>query len=350
VSEAHAGSAFDGEYVRVRDIGGAVAVCDDAGRVHALTPAAAALFERLDVPIPELPAPLPSSLSEAIDAVPAGEAAIWTPNGADDTSRLGCTRYALGEGTSVLVMKEVSEKYRALSARLDQERFEATHRLVASIAHDMRAPLGTILLNANTLKEQTKTASSDLRAAVDDIDLATNRLCRLIDGLLDFARIGPPVRDIVSIRDVLGAVTRILHPSIEAGNHGLSKDLASDALWVVANRFVLEQILVNLVLNSLQSDSESVTVELRTERVGDRIRVLVLDDGPGVPEEVRSSIFKRFYTTKPDGTGLGLTSSRESARQLGGDLWLDESADRTCFVLELPADPALPLLEEAGRR
>lgn len=331
--------SFDGESLRLDDVHGPLAICDGEGTLEALTPAARNLLGRVGVEVEETPLLLPETLRRAIQSTELGEATEWSPPEASLPYRLGCTRYALGSSHYLLLMRELSDKHRAMSERLRRERHDVTHHLVASVAHDMRAPLGTILLNTNTLKDSTREATSHVRAAVDDIELAANRLCRLIDSLLDFARIGPPVRDVLSVRDVLGAVTRILRPAIDGGSGGMTSDVPPRAQWVMGNRFVLEQILVNLVLNAVQASEGSVHVSISGTPVRERVRLRVCDDGPGVPPEHRARLFEPYFTTKPEGTGLGLFTARESARQLGGDLWLEADCEQTCFVLDLQKAP-----------
>ncbi|MFO0571423.1 MAG: ATP-binding protein [Polyangiaceae bacterium] len=102
---------------------------------------------------------------------------------------------------------------------------------------------------------------------------------------------------------------------------------------------MVEQMLVNLVMNAAEASSRPQRIDLVAvpdrER-GSIVRVRVTDAGPGVPEELRDRVFEPFFTTKPKGTGIGLTTAREAARDLGGDLVLEDSDRGACFAVLLP--------------
>jgi signal transduction histidine kinase len=332
--------AFDGRFLCVDDIGAAVAVCDRQWRIEALSPSAQALLERMGVPVRPLPSSPPEALRKPLSTAPLGQTVEWTPRAAHVDARVGCTPYSLGPDHYMLVMREVSDRHRAVSERVEQERLEATHRLIGSVAHDLRAPLSSIVLNVNMLKRHTTHAPQEVRIAVDDLDLGSTRLCRIVDGLLDYARLGPPVRDVISARESIGSVRRILRATLEERGDTLQTDIAPDANWLIANRFVFEQILVNLVSNASESQTEPTSITVRSRRDGDVVQLEVCDDGPGIDPDLRERIFDPFFSTKADGTGLGLFSAREAARQLGGDLWLDDSGS-TRFVLEVQGAPQL---------
>jgi signal transduction histidine kinase len=338
------GPAFDGERLRLDQIGGAVAVTDREGDVVGVTLPASDLFARLEIPIRELPAPLPSSLRDQLAKTPFGVAMEWTPPDRAHAVRLGCTRYFLGEAHQLVLMREISEKHRELSRELQRQRLETTGRLVAAIVHDLRAPLGSIMLTVDGLRRELRDPPREVLSATEMIDQATRRMRRSIEGLLDFARLGPPVRDVVSVRDAVGAASRTLAASLRARGHRLETRIDSDRAWVVANRYVLEQVLVNLIQNAIESSDHTVEVVLETRASassGPRtVDILIEDDGPGVPEEIRSRIFDPFFTTKRRGTGLGLANAREATRSMGGELELVPTARGATFCLSLAAGHA----------
>jgi signal transduction histidine kinase len=103
------------------------------------------------------------------------------------------------------------------------------------------------------------------------------------------------------------------------------------------------QVLINLLLNAIDASPASGTVRVEVQRRDDTTRILVSDTGPGIPEESRPHIFDAYFTTKPNGMGLGLAVSREIVANHGGTLEFDTGPAGTSFILLLPIDRSRPL-------
>lgn len=329
---------------RMSDVGGAMAVCRVDGLVVDASPSGRELLARTGWEVGRFPAPLPASLWRTIVERPVGEAVQWrSPR--DSQFLLGCTRYQLGGHAWLLVMSEISKKHRVWSRRMHQQRLESLGRLVATTAHDLRSPLASIVFNADVLatrfEELTPGAA---RETLHDIQVAANRLRSTIDCLLDYVRLGPPVSTEVSLKELLKRVASLLRPLFRSGSHRLVHSIADDD-QVRGNALAIEQIFVNLIVNAVEASERPTTVRVTSERVaaGERagrelLRVLVEDDGPGIPAENRFQVFDPFFTTKKDGTGLGLSSAREAARAAGGDLELVRWTNGAAFAVLLPRD------------
>jgi signal transduction histidine kinase len=332
------GAAWDGTRLRLDRLGGAVAVCSSEGALLAATPAATSLLRRLGVAVDALPIPLPAPLWNELATTPLGEATQWRPAPADDAC-LGCTRYPLGDRWIVLLMREVSEKHVQISQRMHRQRLETTGRLVASIAHDLRTPLSSILFNAEALSARAaQLTKAELSAAYDDICVASQRLRKTIDGLLDFARLGPPVDVEIPIAETIERARGLVGAALREGKHRLITHVHGNVGRVRGNPLVVEQALVNLVVNAIEAGpAGDAMIHIRAERTPDAVHIIVADDGQGIAPDARARVFEPFFTTKPNGTGLGLTTAREAMRAIGGDLLLEPSARGARFVIVLPA-------------
>ncbi|HEX7603262.1 MAG TPA: ATP-binding protein, partial [Polyangiaceae bacterium] len=318
--------SWTGTHVCLEEIGGSIAICTLSGMLVGATPSARAVLRRLEIPS-TIPAQLPESLWGQLATTPMGEATQWRPPSATTDACLGCTRYALGGSHVLLFMREVSEKQLALVQRLHQQRLEATGRLVASIAHDLRAPLASIVFNSEVLTRGTAQLEPHvLLEILGEIGAASKRLRRAIDGLLDFARLGPPVVSNVGVREVIDRATGLLRSAVRDGGHEVRVEVDDDAMWARGNPLVIEQIIVNLIVNAIEGTHGPTRIAIAARGLPDtsyeRIEIAVIDDGPGIPSELRERIFEPFFTTKPNGSGLGLTTAREAANDLGGDLRL----------------------------
>lgn len=322
---------WDGARLRLDAVGGALCLCTCDGRILGATPAARQLLVALG---PEAADRIPADLWRSTCGTPLGEATLWTPPARDE--RIGCTRHPVGDELFLLVMREISDKQRALAHRLHQQRLESTGRLVASLAHDLRAALAPIVFNAAIL-EAEPTDPVEHRQLVSEIAVAATSLRRIIDEVLDFARLGPPRRDAVSLLEVLSRAGTLLRSLLRAQGSTVSLEIPAEATWVHGNPIVIEQIALNLVLNAIEAGPRThIAISASPEPEGAFVRVRFHDEGPGIPELVRGRIFEPFFTTKDRGTGLGLATSREAARELGGDLLLEAPRSGTTFALLLP--------------
>lgn len=323
--------------IDLSDVGGAIAACDRNGRVTYCSPSAQNLLSRMGATFGPIPMPLPVGLWQLVSAREVGEAVQWRGSGKDDLV-LGCTRYRLGREQWLLVMSEISQKQDLLSRRLHEQRLRELGGLVASTAHDLRAPLASIVFNSEVLDARIDALPAErVREAVSDIKTAASRLRGAIESLLDYARVGPSRTTVVTLTEILGRLRSLLRPAFKAGSHRLIEATSSDAERVIGNLIAIEQIFVNLVLNSIEAAVGPATVRISSSREGRLVRILVEDDGPGISPEHMRNVFDPFFTTKHDGTGLGLSISREAARAAGGDLQLVQGTAGAAFAVLLPA-------------
>lgn len=326
------GEAWKAGWMSLEGVGSAMVVCDAERRLVGSSPAARSLFLRAGVAIGGALDPLPEGLWIALRAAVADQA-LWrpTPSGC----LIGVSRYALGSTHSLLVMREVPERTQELARRLHEQRLEVTGRLVVTLAHDLRNPLASILLNVEVLRA-AKGLEAEARGAVEDVHGAVERLRRAIDALVEFGRLGPPSVSEVSLEEVFGRVIGSLRPALREGKHEVHLDLRAPSVY--ANPLLLEQLLGNLVTNAVESCGRAVVVNVSALREGRVVRMAVTDDGPGIAPEMRERVFEPFFTTRPGRTGLGLTIAREAAHSMGGEIVAQEAdGGGARLLLSLPA-------------
>ncbi|WP_394829678.1 sensor histidine kinase [Pendulispora albinea] len=337
-TEHHGDTAWTGTHIALEHVGAALAVCTKDGELVGATPSARSLLQRVGIATDMLPCRLPLLWDRLRSAAP-GEAIDWRPPHSEiDGLRLGCTRHALGDEHMVVVMREISDKHMALAQQLHRQRLEATGRLVAQIVHDLRAPLASIVFDAEVMAGRgAELDALGLRATVDTVRRAADRLRKAVDGLLDFAKLGPPAEMDADVAEAVERTISLLRPAVRGSPHRIEVALGAERLRVRAPPLVVEQILVNLTLNAMEAARRSLTVRISAVRRGEMVRVTVEDDGPGMTAEARARAFEPFFTTKPKNSGLGLTSSRDAALDSGGDLRLEPSDVGARFVLVLPS-------------
>jgi PAS domain S-box-containing protein len=213
-----------------------------------------------------------------------------------------------------------------LEARLQQaQRLESVHRLGAGIAHDFNNLLGATL-NHLAVLERHSAFDDTARQALDGAREALSIAADLARRMLQAGAVDPGPTTTVHLAHVARDVVAILEPSI-GEDVTVELDLDLDTPPVVAERGVLEQIVLNLVINALEAIGTEGTVRVTVRPDDDRIVVSVRDDGPGMSAAVRERAFDPFFTTKGTGTasGLGLSTVHSFVERVAGRAWIDST-------------------------
>ena len=314
----------------------ALLVCDVAGKVLGATASALALLERLSVPLGPLPATLPADVWSALTANDLGQESAWRPAARPELV-LGCMRHRL-DNHWLLILHEVSARQNEIASRIHDRRLASLGRVVATAVHDLRAPLSSIVFGVDVLARYDALSQERTREIISDVRAASFCLRETIDLLLNFLRFGPHTASAVSIEQVLSRMQSLLRPQLRMSPHELVVQVEQD-VRVSGNMLALEQIFVNLVVNSLEAPERPTKVLVSTTVEDQRLCVLVADDGPGIPSEQRERVFDPLFSTKAHGIGLGLSSALESARSVGGDLQLVRWIGGATFAVYLPICP-----------
>jgi signal transduction histidine kinase len=256
-------------------------------------------------------------------------------------------RAAAHEARRALRQAEVSQLLAEGETR--RQRLDTFSRLAAEIAHEVRNPLGSILLNTELLEEELHAcihASPEVKRLARAVGAEAERLSQLTNEYLTFARLPRLAGTPQPLGAILDEVACFSRGDAARVNVDVSVEAEPDACAVVDPKLV-RQLLLNLIRNAIDAMPAGGRIDLRARRTGDRITVDVSDTGPGVPPAYRESIFDPFFSTKPHGTGLGLAVARRVARDHGGDLTLLGSEPGARFRLELPAGACSPSVASA---
>ena len=225
---------------------------------------------------------------------------------------------------------------------LEAERLATIGRMASSISHDLRHALAAVMANAEFLCETKLTAGQreDLYA---EIRIAVNQMTDLIESLLEFSRTRQSLRP--AFGDVRNVVEHAIqgvkaHPEYHRIRVRVTSDGSSEG-WFDFKK--LERALLNLLLNACEvvpQENGKIDVELR--RNGDSLEVRVRDNGPGIAQSVRNSLFDPFVSHgKENGTGMGLTVVQKIVQDHGGDVAVEQtSAAGTTFRITLPLNHA----------
>jgi signal transduction histidine kinase len=197
--------------------------------------------------------------------------------------------------------------------------------MLGGVAHEVRNPLGGIELFAGLLRRRVEADPKSVES-VDRILHEVHHLNGIITDFLEYARPVEPDRNPFRVRDVLQEVEDLVIG--EFRRDGVALEIDAGEHRVLADRAQFRQVLLNLILNAKQAQESGgrVRVQVGAES-GDDVRILVDDAGPGIPEEVRERVFEPFFTTRQQGSGLGLALARQLTERNEGTLELAASSD-----------------------
>ncbi len=210
-------------------------------------------------------------------------------------------------------------------------RLTALGQMGASIAHELRNPLGAIRNAVYLLRRRGSTDPARWSEYLEIIDQEIGASDRIISNLLEVSRATEPMREPVDVGDMVRDVFRRLHP---AEGVTWSVTVSPDPFVLFADKVQLRQVLDNLVKNALDAAGPRGVISVAACHEADYASVIVQDDGPGVPAAQQPSLFEPLFSTKIKGTGLGLYISRQIVQRHGGTLeYLDRPRGATFQVL-----------------
>jgi PAS domain S-box-containing protein len=265
-------------------------------------------------------------------------------------------RNASGEpGDYVGVTMDITERKRAEEERERLRQLEAdlahTNRvnmmgeLAAALAHEIKQPIAASVTSANALLRWLAHDPPDLkraRAAADRIEQDANRAAEVINSLQSFYKRGAPQkRAIVDLRGVIEEMAALLETEAARYSIAISAEIEEGTPKPRADRVQLQQVIMNLMLNAIEAMKDTggeLTIKSRLNPEGGLL-VTISDTGVGLPEEWKDKIFDPFHSTKPQGTGMGLTITRSIVESYGGRVWATNNRGAgATFHLTLPSD------------
>jgi PAS domain S-box-containing protein len=247
--------------------------------------------------------------------------------------------------------RDVTDRKQA-EQKIVQQRNELAHvtrlstmgQLASSLAHELNQPLGAILRNTEAGELFLQDPSPDLyelRAILADIRKDDQRAGEVIDRVRALVRQREPERRLLDLNLLVGDVFTLLRPDAEKRRVRLALETDPALPPVLGDQVQLQQVLLNLLLNAMDTlDANPQArrlVMVRARPVGATVEVSVSDSGPGIPVDRLLRIFEPFYTSKPNGLGMGLAISRGIIEAHGGRLWAENNeAGGATFTFTMP--------------
>jgi PAS domain S-box-containing protein len=252
----------------------------------------------------------------------------------------------VGTATDIDDQKRIEEALRQAQGDLARiNRVTTMGELAGSLAHELSQPICGALANANACLRWLERDKPDLdkaRASVTSITGDAKRAAQIIDGIRAQFQKGSLHREVIDVNEINRETIALLRDEAVRYKVSVRTELADDLPQVVGNRVQLQQVAMNLIVNSMEAMKDvdgirEIVIKSRQDE-NEQILVSFSDTGIGLPPQLAEQIFDPFVTTKPNGTGMGLRISRSIIESHGGRLWTVGTSGRgAIFQFTLPA-------------
>ncbi|MFC2072694.1 nitrogen regulation protein NR(II) [Chloroflexota bacterium] len=245
-----------------------------------------------------------------------------------------------GETQFQIVYEDITERKKMQEQLIITDRLASVGELAAGIAHELNNPLTGVIGFSDLLLQ--KDVPDDIKEDLEVINREAKRTADVVRNMLTFARKHEAQNKPVNINTIIEDVLRIRSYEQRVNNIEVKANLTPDLPEVIADHFRLQQVFLNIVVNTEYFMGEAHgrgTLSITTERTGDIVRATFADDGPGIADEHLGHIFDPFFTTKEvgKGTGLGLSICHGIITAQGGCIYAESTlGEGATFVVEIP--------------
>jgi signal transduction histidine kinase len=242
------------------------------------------------------------------------------------------------EELELRVAERTAELIETHKRLVNQERIAALGRAAAQVAHEVKNPLAGLLLYALHLKGKAANFSESEIYLVDKIVETINHLNSRVQQILGFARPVSLSLHSASLNEIVNGVLGLLQPQLMGNGVEVKLSLDPEIGVEMFDESSIRGALMNLILNAIEAMPEGGTLSIATDRTSDSLRLEISDTGRGIDQEEAKKIFEPFYTTKPQGLGLGMPYARKIIEQHDGTISLSSRpGEGTTVNIELPA-------------
>jgi PAS domain S-box-containing protein len=249
-----------------------------------------------------------------------------------------------GRKAVMTIARDVTEIKRLQQQLIQSEKLAALGQLVSGVAHELNNPLTSVIGYTQLLLARNQL---DPRAA-EQLEIVGNeadRARRIVRNLLSFSRQHKPSRAEVDLNELLERTLELRAYEMKVNNISVCRE-PGDIPCVLADEHQLQQVFLNIIINAeqaMQSDARAGELTVRTEMgASNRVKIVIADNGPGIPLQIIEKLFDPFFTTKPvgKGTGLGLSISYGIVKEHDGAIRVESEPGRGArFIIELPTRP-----------
>ena len=233
-----------------------------------------------------------------------------------------------------------------IQSELEEKEMDAWQKLIRVLTHEIMnsvTPISSLagtmnhmLSNGSDKESLSKEDISDIKSAVSTIQKRSEGLLHFVDDYRSLTKIPKPNFEIFKIRTLFSRIENLMQQQLKEKGIGFSTVVEPESLELTADSEQVEQVIINLMINSFfaLSEKENAQITLSSNLdVKGKVLIKVIDNGPGIPEDTIEKIFIPFFSTKKNGSGVGLSLSRQIMRAHGGTIRVNSKPGETIFTL-----------------
>lgn len=240
----------------------------------------------------------------------------------------------------VVVIDDVTDQNRLDSIDEASEMMNNISNVFSGIRHEIGNPLNSMKMALTVLKMNLeKFSKEEIKVYMDRMIDDAAKMESLLKSFKNFNMFEKPNTVRVDLVAFFKSLTQLLGADVRKKNINISIDILPEGRWVTVDTRALQHVAMNILANALDAldGVENPTLRIRGEAVGEKVFLSLIDNGCGMPPELVANVFKPFFTTKPNGTGLGLVISKKMLAQMNCDIKLQSEKDvGTTFTLNMP--------------
>jgi signal transduction histidine kinase len=241
-------------------------------------------------------------------------------------------------GSGLLVRLRDPEAQRKIGRELrTADRLAAISRVSSGVAHEVKNPLNAILLHVEVAKARLSRGETDVNQQMEIISREILRLDRVVKTFLDFSRPVELNLSTVSLQDLMGEIVDLARPQAEAARIRVTTSQEAEGVEVRVDRDLMKQAVLNVVVNAIEAMPDGGELRFEASAGEDMAEIRVTDSGSGIPAELREKIFRLYFTTRKEGSGIGLAMTFRIVQLHDGTIdFASEPGKGTTFFIRLP--------------
>ncbi len=261
---------------------------------------------------------------------------------------------AAEEKGAVVILRDVTRERESETRTIESERLNAIMLLAAGVAHEIGNPLNSLTIHLQLLERELQQLKTKDRAPMQElVDVArreVERLDQIITQFLRALRPSQPAFERAGLRELLDQTLQFLKHEIKDRDVLVEVEAPEDLPTALLDRAQIKQAFFNIIRNAIQAMSNGGLLKISLSSTDRFVVVSFKDTGPGIPPEALGTIFEPYFTTKAEGSGLGLMIVQRIIRDHGGEIEVrSEPKSGTTFTLYLPRDERRIRLLKAGK-
>jgi len=243
-----------------------------------------------------------------------------------------------GSGSGLLVRMRDPEAQRKIGRELQTaDRLAAISRVSSGVAHEVKNPLNAILLHVEVAKARLARGETDIEPQMEIISREILRLDRVVKTFLDFSRPVELKLSTVPLQEFVREVVDLARPQAEASHIQVDVAQEAEGVEVRVDRDLMKQAVLNVVVNAIEAMPEGGDLRFEAHAFEDTAELRISDTGSGIPPELREKIFRLYFTTRKEGSGIGLAMTFRIVQLHDGTIdFTSEPGQGTTFWIRLP--------------